>query len=160
LIDMSNKTSNKVSNLLDAQLDTEPGGREAKRDNVSLVEIVKRVSNDPMFVVWLKRRYSSRGHVNYIITSIKYLLSVLKDPVVLKGLSYRRARGCLEALAAIRDYANLNYTTSIDTSSISRMLRKYMPPRTVSEVTESFLKLELVDKSIVEQALEQLKNIM
>ncbi len=120
-----------------------------------------RIVNDPNFLAWLKQRYSSRGHAIYVYTSSKYLLKIIENPLMMKQLNYRRARGVLEAVPALRDYALLMYGINLEINT--KLLRKYMPPRKIEEITKSILEFEIKETgeaiSIIDQALETIKKI-
>ena len=112
-------------------------------------------------MLWLRQRYSSRGHAIYVFTSTKYLVRILENPLEMKKLPYRRARGILEAIPAIRDYVLLMYGIKLEINT--RLLRKYMPPKQVATVTESILEFELKETgksiNIIDKALEYINGI-
>ncbi len=121
-----------------------------------------RIVNDPNFLAWLKQRYSSRGHAIYVYTSSKYLLKIIENPLLMKHLNYRRARGVLEAVPALRDYALLMYGINFEINT--KLLRKYMPPRKIEEITESILEFEIKETgeaiSIIDKAVDEIKKII
>jgi len=140
---------------------TEPRAQNAlQRDLTRLAHLVETLA-EPRWLAWLKMRYSSRGHAIYLYTTArKYLPQVLRNPAILRSLPYRRAQAVLEALAALRDYARLLGTEiTVDT----RFLRRFLPPKRVSEVTEALLEYELGEgsgKDIVAQAVEAVKAVL
>jgi len=135
----------------------EPNAPVFSSSKVSLKEIFDVV--DPAeWLQWMKLRYSSRGHAIYCYTSAKYLPKIAENPALLKTLSYRRARGVLVAIGALRDFLKIRYNAELEVDT--KFLRKFMPPRPVEEVTNAILEYELREnKEIVDQAVEALNKI-
>ena len=128
---------------------------------VSNPEILLKIVGDPEFLKWLKQRYSSRGHAIYVFTSSKYLPKIIENPLLMKHLKYRRARGILEAIPAIKDYALLVYGVKLEFDT--KLLRKYLPPKKIEEITESIISFEIKEvetKNIINKALEDLNKIL
>ena len=131
-----------------------------QREMERMVRLVETLT-DARWLAWLKARYSSRGHAIYLYTTAKkYLPHVLRNPVLLRSLNYRRALAVLEALAALRDYARLlGAELSVDT----KFLRKFLPPKRASEITEALLEYEVEEgngKDIISQALEAVNTVL
>ncbi|GEM_PF-2266479 len=161
-----------ASNLLDApsnkrltsstlELDSIRENRLTSNPIVSYPEILYKVIDDQGFREYLRHRYH-RNYASWIYTSAKFLAKVVNDPYLLKRLSYRRARGVFEAVPAVKEYAKLVYGVDLDIDT--KYLRKFMPAKEISEVTESIIEFEIKEtdaaKTIIDKALEYIDRIM
>ena len=145
---------------------TYPGSPQSTKNEISreeVIKIVRGIVNDPDWLKWMKMRYSSKSHASFCFKTAKqYLVDVLMNPALLKQLNYRRARGVIEAIAPLRDYAKIRY--GVELKIDTEFLWKFMPHKSVSKVTEAILEYELKDENrrieIVNQALEGLKRVL
>ncbi|MCD6085191.1 MAG: hypothetical protein J7J20_06615 [Desulfurococcales archaeon] len=92
----------------------------------------------------MKMRYTSKSHASFCFkTARMYLVNVLENPALLKQLNHRRARGVVECIAPLKDYAKIRY--GIELNINTKMLWKFMPPKPVAEVTQSIIEYELIE---------------
>ncbi|MCD6488656.1 MAG: hypothetical protein J7K21_05470 [Desulfurococcales archaeon] len=126
------------------------------------VSIVENISRDPSYREYLLKRYRSRDHAIWCWNRAKDLVLALKDPSVLRKFSYRRAVGVLEAVPSIKEYAKLIY--GIELGIDTKLLRKFLPPRKIQDITNAILEIELKEtgeaKSIIQTSLEYVNTIL
>jgi len=128
----------------------------------STVKVVNAIVNNPNFRDYLEGRYR-KDYAAYLYRNAKLVPQVLTNPAILKKFSHRKARAILEAITPIKDYAKISLGFKLDIDT--QLLRKHLPEKTVSEVTEEILKYELkvnesMRKSIISQALDSLNKIL
>ena len=133
----------------------------ASTDDLDTTTIVEKVVSDPRFEEYLYNRYR-RDYAYYVYRNAKLLPKVLENPVILKKLSYRKAKAVIESITSVKDFAKILFKKEPDIDT--RLLRKHLPEKRSSEVTSSIIEYEIKinegkRKSIIEQAVEAIEKI-
>ena len=119
-------------------------------DHQELEEIFSKIDWED-FKRYLYRRYSRNHAKNCFLYLRKYGLKVLKDPLVLRELSYYSARHVLESYTSLEDYLDLK---GVELVVNRRKLKKYMPPKPLN--LDLFEWVEQGQRRLIDQAIDQL----
>ena len=118
---------------------------------------VEFIVNDPEFKLYLKERYR-RDFARCLYRNAKLLPKILRNPAYLKQLSYRKAKAVIESVTPLKDFAKIKYGILLGKYIDTKLLRKHLPERKSSEVTNAIIEFELKTdpekrKTIIEQAV-------